>query len=57
MSDETKKDEQIPEVKAASSEETLSESELEQVAGGGKAKQAPSKQEYLIIKMNDIIVT
>jgi type VI protein secretion system component Hcp len=34
MSDEPKKDEQAPEVKTEPSGESLSESELEQVAGG-----------------------
>jgi hypothetical protein len=36
MSDEPKKDEQAPEVKTEVSGESLPESELEQVAGGGK---------------------
>ena len=36
MSDEPKKDEQVPEVKTEVSGESLPESELEQVAGGGE---------------------
>ena len=35
MSDEIKKDEQVPEVKTEASGESLPESELEKVAGGG----------------------
>jgi type VI protein secretion system component Hcp len=37
MSDEPKKDEQVPKVKTEPTGESLSESELEQVAGGDKA--------------------
>jgi hypothetical protein len=38
MSDELKKDEQVPEVKTEVSGESLPESELERVAGGAAGK-------------------
>ena len=38
MSDEIKKDEQVPDVKTEPSSESLSESELDQVAGGAAGK-------------------
>jgi hypothetical protein len=38
MSDEPKKDEQVPEVKTEPTGESLPESELEKVAGGAKGE-------------------
>jgi hypothetical protein len=57
MSDETKKDEQIAEVKAESAGEPLSQSELDQVAGGGKNTKPADKQEFLTITMNEVFVS
>jgi hypothetical protein len=43
-----------PEQKAASPE--LSEQDLENVAGGTKSK-GGTKEEYLVVKMNDVLIT
>jgi hypothetical protein len=55
MSDEPKKDEQVPEVKTELSGESLPESELEKVSGGGKqvAGGRESRQEFSITKFLD----
>jgi hypothetical protein len=53
MSDEIKKLEQ-PEQKPASPE--LSEQDLENVAGGTKAK-GGTKEEYLVVKMTDVLIS
>jgi len=57
MSDETKKDEQVAEVRAESSGEPLSESDLEQVAGGGKKTKPTDQQEFLTITMSPVLIT
>jgi hypothetical protein len=58
MSDETKKDEQIADVKAESAGEPLSDSQLGQVAGGGKnTKPAEKQKEFLTITMTEVYVS